>query len=73
MAGIVMRSADFGGNWTVCHWLCQCFSSTQEDTGKASGTPIAPSAEAPSLIAAKGSTAPLHRSQCKNLFQFRAG
>ena len=26
--------------WTVCHWLCQCFSSTQEDTGKASGTPL---------------------------------
>ncbi len=43
--------------FVVCHWLCQCFSSTQEDTGKASGTPIAPSAAAPPLVTAKGCTA----------------
>ena len=37
------------------------FSSTQEDTGKASGTPVAPGTAAPPLVAAEGRTAFLFR------------
>ncbi len=55
--GILMHGAAYGGNCTVCHWLCQCFSSTQEDTGKASGTPIATSAAVHPLVAAEGCAA----------------
>ncbi len=51
------RSAAFVPNWTGCHWLCQCSSSTQEDTGKASGTPIAPNTVALRLVAAEGCAA----------------